>query len=296
MRSLICSCLLILCFALPPAWAAQAGEPAPPFSLPSLSGETVALASFRGKVVAVVFWTTWTKHISSQLHDLTALEEELGPQGLVVLAVDRGEDEKTVGDFLAAHKLTPRVLLDAGDAARAYGVNGLPDIWIVDRAGVLKAHFVGYSPADLPRIRALVEKELAPPKEEQPPEEAARPSPEIPASLRAYARLQMGAAHINIGDAFVKAGYADEGHYQMARDEFTAGIALDPRNADLHVWLGLALERLGDGEDAGREYQTALKLDPHNAYAQDSLRRLGVPWSPPGERPDTPPAPPVPVN
>ncbi len=33
--------------------------PAPAFALPDLSGKTVHLADFRGKVVVVYFWTTW---------------------------------------------------------------------------------------------------------------------------------------------------------------------------------------------------------------------------------------------
>ncbi len=291
MRSLVCSSLLILLLVLPPAWAVSEGDPAPEFALPSLSGETVSLSSLQGKVVAVAFWATWTKHAATQLQELETLERDLGPQGFVVVAVNRRETREKVADFCEANKLSLRVLLDGGEAARAYGVNGLPDVWIVDREGVLKARFIGYSPADLPRMRALVEGALAPPEEEKTPEEEPAPPPELPARLKAYARLQIGAAHINIGDAFVKAGYPDEGHYQSAREEFTAGIALDPQNADLHVWLGLALERLGDPEGAGDEYQTALKLNPRNTYAQDSLRRLGVPWPPPGEQDEQSPAP-----
>jgi hypothetical protein len=52
---------------------------------------------------------------------------------------------------------------------------------------------------------------------------------------------------------------------------------------ELRVWLGVSLERTRDRAGAIKEYQTALLLDPGNVYAQDALRRLGVPPAPAAE-------------
>jgi TolA-binding protein len=41
-----------------------------------------------------------------------------------------------------------------------------------------------------------------------------------------------------------------------------------------HVWLGRLFENESKAEDAAREYETALKLDPKNKLAQESLKRL----------------------
>jgi peroxiredoxin len=273
---------LILLAALAPAWAVREGESAPDLSLPSLSGDTIALSSSAGKVVALVFWATWSKNASTELKELENLERELGPKGFTVLAVNEREDASQVAEFADRHQLSLTMLLDDGDGGRVYGVSGLPDLWVVDRDRTLKAHCIGYSPSDLERIRTLIEKSLTSTGREEKPSGpgAAEPSPALPPKLRAYAHLQIGAAHINIGDAFVKAGYRDYGHFDDALQEFRAGVALDPDNPDLYIWLGLALERKNDPSAAAREYQTALRLDPTNAYAQDCLRRLGIPWAP----------------
>ncbi|MBI1894435.1 MAG: redoxin domain-containing protein [Candidatus Rokubacteria bacterium] len=37
----------------------QPPKPAPAFALPDLHGKVVRLEDFRGKVVMLVFWTTW---------------------------------------------------------------------------------------------------------------------------------------------------------------------------------------------------------------------------------------------
>ncbi len=34
-------------------------KPAPAFALPDLSGKTVRLEDFKGKIVLVFFWATW---------------------------------------------------------------------------------------------------------------------------------------------------------------------------------------------------------------------------------------------
>jgi tetratricopeptide (TPR) repeat protein len=47
-----------------------------------------------------------------------------------------------------------------------------------------------------------------------------------------------------------------------------------PRPAMAHVWLGRLFENESKTEDAVREYETALKLDPKNKLAQEALKRL----------------------
>ncbi len=47
-----------------------------------------------------------------------------------------------------------------------------------------------------------------------------------------------------------------------------------PQAAAAHVWLGHLSENQNMREDAAREYETALKLDPKNRMAQESLKRL----------------------
>src|SRR5882672_3675960 len=47
-----------------------------------------------------------------------------------------------------------------------------------------------------------------------------------------------------------------------------------PRQTAAHVWLGQLFENEDKPEDATKEYETALKLDPKNKMAQEALKRL----------------------
>jgi TolA-binding protein len=47
-----------------------------------------------------------------------------------------------------------------------------------------------------------------------------------------------------------------------------------PRPAAAHAWLGRLFEDQNKMEDAAREFESALKLDPKNKMAQEALKRL----------------------
>src|SRR5260370_20668378 len=47
-----------------------------------------------------------------------------------------------------------------------------------------------------------------------------------------------------------------------------------PRPAAAHAWLGRLFEEQNKMEDAAKEFECALKLDPRNKMAQESLKRL----------------------
>jgi len=47
-----------------------------------------------------------------------------------------------------------------------------------------------------------------------------------------------------------------------------------PRPAALHVWLGRLFEEQNKMEDATKEFERALRLDPKNKMAQEALKRL----------------------
>ncbi len=47
-----------------------------------------------------------------------------------------------------------------------------------------------------------------------------------------------------------------------------------PRAAAAHAWLGRHFEDQGRIEDAAKEFESALMLDPRNKMAQEALRRL----------------------
>jgi thiol-disulfide isomerase/thioredoxin len=146
------------------AFEVSAGDvgPAPDVALPDLSGRTVRLADFQGRVVILNFWATWCQPCRDEMPAMQALATALGARGLVLLPVDYAESDEAVAAFARELGLTGPLLLDTdGAVARRYRVPGLPASFFVDRQGRLVGTALGYRDWRVPAARAYVERLLA---------------------------------------------------------------------------------------------------------------------------------------
>ncbi len=73
--------------------------------------------------------------------------------------------------------------------------------------------------------------------------------------------------------SFLRAGEANErtGDYSGAERSFRRGLAIEPRNADLHNALGWSLFQQSKTAEAIAEYEQALHADPKHAKAHNNL-------------------------
>lgn len=153
--------VLALLLALLPAaaLAVREGQPAPDFSLQRLDGDgRASLAAQRGKVVVIDFWASWCHPCVRSLPELGRLQRELGPRGLVVLAVSIDEERASAERIVRAgrHPFVPLHDPDSGVANR-YGVDErLPATVVVDRRGTVRLARFG-SAVEHGQLRRLVE-------------------------------------------------------------------------------------------------------------------------------------------
>jgi thiol-disulfide isomerase/thioredoxin len=132
-------------FARPhPITSNLAGKPAPEFRVKSLAGETFDSASLKGKVVLLDFWATWCAPCRKAMPSVEKIHQEFKDKGLVVLALNVGEERETVEKFLKTVKVTyPVALTTDTDVVSAFQVNALPTYVVIAPDGDIAAYQIG---------------------------------------------------------------------------------------------------------------------------------------------------------
>src|SRR5690606_24739944 len=97
--------------ALPPSVLAPwLEEVAPELTLDMLDGEETALNSYRDRVVIVHFFATWCEPCVEELASLRALNQRMKDQPFTILAVNVGEIDARVRNFVRKHPVEFPVL------------------------------------------------------------------------------------------------------------------------------------------------------------------------------------------
>ncbi|HRG94768.1 MAG TPA: redoxin family protein [Polyangiaceae bacterium] len=128
---------------------ANANRLAPNFVLKDMTGKSVSLDSFRGKVVVLNFWTKTCGPCLQEMPELADLARIVRSKGdVVVLTVSTDEGPEAVRDTLKAvlREEPPFPVLFDPEAAvvgAKYGTHLFPETWIIDKRGVVRARFDG---------------------------------------------------------------------------------------------------------------------------------------------------------
>ena len=112
------------------------GKATPALAGADLEGRAVDLKEMRGRVVLVNFWATWCDPCKAEMPSLQRLHANSPGKPLDVLTVNYGEFPQKISQFLERERIVLPVLLDTQkEAARDWGVGGLPMTFIVDAKG-----------------------------------------------------------------------------------------------------------------------------------------------------------------
>ena len=133
-----------------------ANTTAPDFSLLDLSGRTVSMNQFRGKIVLLDFWATWCPPCRMSIPELIKMEKKYGDKGLVILAVSLDHPRQLTDTQLLAFKernsinyrimrFNPKIIQDY------FGPQSpsIPTQFIIDRKGKITNRLVGFNPGAL---------------------------------------------------------------------------------------------------------------------------------------------------
>lgn len=140
------------------------------------AGESVSLEDLKGRVVLLNFWGTWCPPCRIELPHIAEIHQRFAARGdfrLLSVSCGPSPDRETyeslqddTRDYLAENQLELPTYADLGGTTRqavdeAVGFQGYPTTLLLDRQGVIRQTWVGYSPGVEKEIERKIEQLLA---------------------------------------------------------------------------------------------------------------------------------------
>lgn len=150
----------------------EVGTSAPGFTAYELDGTPVSLTDLEGEVVLLNVWATWCPPCREEMPSMQRLHDELGPEGLRIVAVSidaapgevdpsgrRGGD---IEEFVTRMGLDFDIWHDpSGRIQQTYRTTGVPESFLIDRDGAIVKKVLGAtewdSESNIELIRRLLQ-------------------------------------------------------------------------------------------------------------------------------------------
>ncbi len=137
----------------------QLNEPAPDFTLKSLSGKNLKLSEYRGNVVLLNFWASWCAPCRLEMPLLNKLHNKYSAAGFTILGVNVEQETDKAKTYLADIPVDFPILFDSGNTvSKQYNVIAMPTTVLIDRDGNMRYLHQGYKPGDEKVYKKMVKK------------------------------------------------------------------------------------------------------------------------------------------
>lgn len=142
-------------------FAPNIGFQAPPFTLETMSGETVTLGDYAGTPIIINFWASWCPPCRAEMPALQSVYDEY--QGKIsILAINASNQDKlsSARGIQAEFSLTFPILMDfTGATQEDYAISSLPTTFFIDPDGIIDKVQIG-GPLTEASLRLWIEQML----------------------------------------------------------------------------------------------------------------------------------------
>jgi thiol-disulfide isomerase/thioredoxin len=127
------------------------GNPAPAASLTRLGGGDLQITDFKGKVLLLEVWFTGCPPCMQEAPALSSLDRQLSTRGLQIVGANADRilgfdyDDSVRQRYVQERHITYPIANWTTEADRSYGgISIFPTLFLVDRKGVIREHWIGY--------------------------------------------------------------------------------------------------------------------------------------------------------
>lgn len=118
------------------------GKSAPLFALPVIhggeAGSRLSLSDLKGRPVVLDFWASWCRPCLQQMSIVERVAQRFGGRGVIFVGVNTTDNRQRAEKLCRDRSLGYQAVFDEGDlVGQAYGVEVLPTLVVVDKAGIV---------------------------------------------------------------------------------------------------------------------------------------------------------------
>lgn len=117
------------------------GNKFPDFEEKDLAGKPLSVANYKGKVVLVDFWATWSEPCVQQLPLVMRTYAKHHAEGLEIIGISLDQDQKKLKDFTKEMKMQWSQYFDGkswdNKLAAKYGILEIPSTFLLDGNGTI---------------------------------------------------------------------------------------------------------------------------------------------------------------
>ena len=118
---------------------ANINDPRLAINLPTVKGDSITLASLKGKVVLLDFWASWCGPCRTANRHLVKLYAKYKPQGFEIFSVSVDDDRKSWERAIQKDKITWLQVIDprnwGAQSAINWGISQLPTTFLINKKG-----------------------------------------------------------------------------------------------------------------------------------------------------------------
>jgi peroxiredoxin len=115
------------------------------FTLTSIDGEEFTLSKLKGKVVLIDFWSIRCPPCMRSIPVFVKLYNKLNDQNFIVLGISL-DGKSIIENARKDLKITYPLLIGNIEVAKAYNVQYIPTVVIIDKKGKIRKRQVGFAP------------------------------------------------------------------------------------------------------------------------------------------------------
>jgi len=112
----------------------------------------------KGKILVLLFWGSTSEQSKMLLPYIKKLNEKYAGASVKVIAVNLDLEKETAERFLAEHPYPFEHVLNNGDALQRLAVDGIPQLFLIDKEQVVRDILVGFSMDNVGKLEAFIKK------------------------------------------------------------------------------------------------------------------------------------------